>query len=433
MNDVERLVEAFEEMRKKEGVTTSKLRARLWLLELLGAPDDPESGLKKLDQLLKSMGDNPTGRAARNALNIGMEWRGELDERREWARGIGLPKEKRFLDRSRGTHIAFEKRAFPELARLILEETNKSEKQDTASTDLVLGLETEFFTDGDATELPRPEAEIPFTRPSLWRRIVANQNLLLSALVILSLCAGFAIARDIYAKPGAPKDNYGRLSPKESGHYISSLYKPPAAVTTQPTSDDTRGWGPQRTTFTMKKPAPYAVFNSITDHPLHGDERNFTQCRDKQGGDWTTEARAQEGHVYQCYIWFANSVAPNVSDGNPAATLHDARARVRLPDHEADSPSLVGYLSAANAATVWSSCRFNSDQRVTITYQRRTASIQPVPYDADRRPIAETYNGDTATGGLASSSGALLGRTKLDGVLGQEAGYVQFDVKVTLD
>ena len=39
------------------------------------------------------------------------------------------------------------------------------------------------------------------------------------------------------------------------------------------------GWGPDRRTYTMTTPAKYAVFNSITDNPNYGDERNFVTTK----------------------------------------------------------------------------------------------------------------------------------------------------------
>ena len=36
-------------------------------------------------------------------------------------------------------------------------------------------------------------------------------------------------------------------------------------------------WGPERTTFTMEKPATYPTFNSITNNPTIGDERDFVR------------------------------------------------------------------------------------------------------------------------------------------------------------
>ena len=39
-------------------------------------------------------------------------------------------------------------------------------------------------------------------------------------------------------------------------------------------------WSPARSTFTTDKPATYVTFNSITNNPAHGDERNFMQIRE---------------------------------------------------------------------------------------------------------------------------------------------------------
>ena len=36
-------------------------------------------------------------------------------------------------------------------------------------------------------------------------------------------------------------------------------------------------WGPERATFTMENPASYPTFNSITDNPTIGDERDFVR------------------------------------------------------------------------------------------------------------------------------------------------------------
>ena len=36
-------------------------------------------------------------------------------------------------------------------------------------------------------------------------------------------------------------------------------------------------WGPERATFTMENPATYPTFNSITNNPTIGDERDFVR------------------------------------------------------------------------------------------------------------------------------------------------------------
>jgi len=39
-------------------------------------------------------------------------------------------------------------------------------------------------------------------------------------------------------------------------------------------------WGPTRDTFTIEKPADHITFNSITNNPNIGDERNFVGIRE---------------------------------------------------------------------------------------------------------------------------------------------------------
>ncbi|MFJ5234525.1 hypothetical protein ACIQBJ_32055 [Kitasatospora sp. NPDC088391] len=120
MDDMARLVAAFQEMRKKEGITDTKLLARGWLLDLLHTPGDPLAGIKQLSEVIDAMGDSPKTRAVRNALNIGMEWHGELDDRRKWAYGLELPKGEAFLGVSRGTQYSLENDGFQDLARRIV-------------------------------------------------------------------------------------------------------------------------------------------------------------------------------------------------------------------------------------------------------------------------------------------------------------------------
>jgi hypothetical protein len=192
------------------------------------------------------------------------------------------------------------------------------------------------------------------------------------------------------------------------------------------------GWGPERPTFKAKKPAPYPVLNSITDFPGYGDQRNFVTCRATDEAPYRTEVQAYDGQMYQCMLHFGNAVAPNLDHGNPAAELHGARARILLPDGKSTNASLVGYLSAVNSITVWSSCRFTADRKVTLAYERDTAKLD-LHTLIDSPQFTEKYDGDTMTSGIASPKGVPLGEEKLDGILGQESGEVTFNVRVELD
>ncbi|WP_329101611.1 hypothetical protein [Streptomyces sp. NBC_01439] len=476
MDSGDKLIEMFKDLRDGPGATVGKLGAERWakLLGYLLTPGDPVAGLAALEDVLHGMTDQANARIARVALAVGldddglpMSSHGGLVARRQWASGEEpfLEREKRFFkDGSSRTHQRREDRkAFPALADAILKRraegladafghTQSISLDDDNSTNAATEEEAASFPDSQ----PVSEANEALTiegksKHSLWSlihrhydRAIQSDDTHVALLVALCTIAGAFITVGIMKVISPDKNDlindalkgrYAKLDPKPHQFPNAVLAKVPVAVSGQPSADQGQGWGPERPTFTMKKPAPYPVLNSIADHDRHGDERNFVQCRDRENSTWGTEVSAREDHTYQCYIWFDNAVAPNLDDKNSAAKLHDTRVRVRLPVNQANNPSLVGILSAADSMTVWSSCVFASSQPVTITYQRGSARVHMLPYDntSGRPQLAETFNGDTAASGITTPSGALLGEENLDGVISQNAGYVLFDVKVNLE
>ena len=59
-------------------------------------------------------------------------------------------------------------------------------------------------------------------------------------------------------------------------------------------------WGPERTTFTMASPATYPTFNSITNNPTIGDERDFVRVGeiDAKETDLVNELEVVPGRQY---------------------------------------------------------------------------------------------------------------------------------------
>ena len=47
--------------------------------------------------------------------------------------------------------------------------------------------------------------------------------------------------------------------------------------------------GPERKTFSAENPADYVTFNSITNNPTVGDERNFVRIRQAGTGNFVDE------------------------------------------------------------------------------------------------------------------------------------------------
>jgi hypothetical protein len=205
--------------------------------------------------------------------------------------------------------------------------------------------------------------------------------------------------------------------------------------------NNTQDWGPKRKTFKMRQPAPYPVFNSITDNPTEGDERNFVQCKDKEdpNREFRDTVLANDGHTYVCLIFFDNDVAPNLDSiaspnvgGNVAAKLQNARVKVQRPLSAIYNPGVVGLLSADNTFTVWDSCNFIAPRRVKFSYVRGSAHLHVHDTPEGGVPMKEVYRGSTMTAGILSPAGALLG-DKQDGYLGQHAGFVLLEFRVTLE
>ena len=64
-------------------------------------------------------------------------------------------------------------------------------------------------------------------------------------------------------------------------------------------------WGPERETYTMEEPADYATFNSITNNPTLGDERDFVRVGEINPDKTTlgNEVEVVPGKQYTVYIY----------------------------------------------------------------------------------------------------------------------------------
>jgi uncharacterized repeat protein (TIGR01451 family)/LPXTG-motif cell wall-anchored protein len=120
-------------------------------------------------------------------------------------------------------------------------------------------------------------------------------------------------------------------------------------------------WGPDRPTFTFASPASYVTFNSITDNPTHGDERNFVQIKDAAASNTTygEEVTLQPGHEYEVYAYYHNNAATYLNDAehNYKGIAKDAFMRIQMPagvkaGEKARVTAFVG-ASNSNPAQVW--------------------------------------------------------------------------------
>jgi uncharacterized repeat protein (TIGR01451 family)/LPXTG-motif cell wall-anchored protein len=182
-------------------------------------------------------------------------------------------------------------------------------------------------------------------------------------------------------------------------------------------------WGPERPTYTMEKPADHVTFDSITNNPNYGDERNFVTIKDASNtnaGGWVDEITPQNGKEYYVRMYVHNNAAANLN-----LVAKNVTAKFNVPTYAAKRVQIDGYLSADNATpgSIWDQAVFSSNNNFNLSYEAGSA----------------TYTNNVFTGGTAlpdsvASSGAKLGYRSMNGDIPgclQYSGYVIFKVKAT--
>lgn len=189
-------------------------------------------------------------------------------------------------------------------------------------------------------------------------------------------------------------------------------------------------YGPERATFTMDSPASYVTFNSITNNPDIGDERNFVAARVDNGSSaglnnvWNAnEITAVDGESYFVRMYVHNNAAANLN-----LVAENVRAHAAIPTGTATSQTISGYISSSNAnpTTVWDYVTFTSDQEFYLAVDS--------DYGVHYANNSVGYGTDAKLdyGNFFNTNGALLGYDKLDGRIPgcfQYDGYVSFKVR----
>ena len=172
-------------------------------------------------------------------------------------------------------------------------------------------------------------------------------------------------------------------------------------------------WGPaDRATFTIAKPASYVTFNSITDNPAYGDERNFFRIKEASANSstYTDEMKVEPGKTYRGYIYYHNNASKVLNDAahEYKGVALNTSLRVNLPNSvtPGSKARINAYISAdnANPKQVWDEAYMTADSAVAIRYVPGSAKL--------------TNRGGANGSVLADSfltTGALIGYDKLDG------------------
>lgn len=195
-------------------------------------------------------------------------------------------------------------------------------------------------------------------------------------------------------------------------------------------------WGPSRTTYTMQKPASKVTFNSITDNPTVGDERNFLRVRDADSKYWSSAntngwrdeiANVQEGHTYTIRMYVHNNAGSNLG-----LQSTNTRAFINIPYKDnvwRKQYEINGFLTADNADPneIWDNIVLKSDK----TFHLKVVSSKY--YNNIKTEKAGGFDlGNALYGGNGDNKGALLGYEQMDGTIPgclQYSGYVLLKVQ----
>lgn len=184
-------------------------------------------------------------------------------------------------------------------------------------------------------------------------------------------------------------------------------------------------WGPDRQLFTTAQPADFITFNSITDNPSHGDERNFMQVREASASNTTyaDEISLSAGKEYVIYMYYHNNAAANL---NLTATGTYAKAQIPAVVPNGSNGTVAnGFVGASNATPreVFDDIKFKNTTGGDI-------ALRYVPGSATIHNFGAT-DGATLSDSIITT-GATLGYNALDGKVpgcNEFAGYVTFRVK----
>jgi uncharacterized repeat protein (TIGR01451 family) len=183
-------------------------------------------------------------------------------------------------------------------------------------------------------------------------------------------------------------------------------------------------YGPERPTFTAESPATYVTFNSITNSPSYGDERNFTLSKDAtltSAGGWQESTNVQDGKEYYVRVLVHNNAAANLN-----LVAHNTRIAVSIPTTLSTSTNVQATVSADNASpqSVWDGTILTSDKRFSVGYVPGSAHYFNDNNQTTGFPIPDS---------LFTTTGAQVGFNQMDGELpgcNAFAGALTFKVKV---
>ena len=220
------------------------------------------------------------------------------------------------------------------------------------------------------------------------------------------------------------KNNISKIFPALVMLFVSIVVPMGSASATD------NGWGPERPTFTWLEPASYVTFNSITNNPTLGDERNFVRVREAGTNDvFTDSVDLKVGKEYEVYIYYHNNASASLNESGQGIA-DGVQVSTSLPEKltKGEAGVVKGTIFAPNAnpKSVYDEAYFHADSTVYLRYVPNSAVL---------------HNDGTANGSVLDadslfdeSRGAKIAHYKdywgmIPGC-NEYAGYITYKIKV---
>lgn len=204
--------------------------------------------------------------------------------------------------------------------------------------------------------------------------------------------------------------------------------------------------GPQnRKMFTWVEPAPYPVFNSISNNPFIGDETDFVRVKeyiDGYNSPHEDNVSVVAGREYEVWIYFHNNASAGLNESGKGLA-QNVRIATSYPSiiKKGDSGIIRGAVSATNTnpTTVWDKAFLNADEEVKLYFIPNSAVLH-LKEDDDKNADGLVISPDVLIVswedvGTSTTKGALIGYYNSEDLWGvipgcnEYAGYVTYRIK----
>ena len=193
-------------------------------------------------------------------------------------------------------------------------------------------------------------------------------------------------------------------------------------------------WGPQnRPTYTWQSPADHRTFNSITDNPSIGDERNFVRVREVgTNAKYVDELNVEAGKYYEVYVYYHNNASANLNESGKGIA-NNVRLSMSIPENlkQGETAVIKGTISASNTepTSVWDTAFLKAaNSNIHLAYVDKSATLHN----------GGSSNGEVLVGtAMLSDEGANLAYWANSwGIVpgcNEYAGYVTFELLATTE